>query len=185
MGTSINSSFCAARSARRFSSSWSRVNWLALGSFWGGIKLRKLNAQTGKLSSEHTMLYSLASRQPLQPPAIEAPSIVRHDNYYYLFVSFDLCCKGKDSTYRIMVGRANKVTGPYLDRDGKSMLTGGGTLLLEGNAAWRGPGGQSVLLTSKSDLLVFHSYDGTTGKPAVQVSTIVWENGWPRVGMLP
>ena len=160
-------------------------NWLALGSFWGGIKLRKLDAQTGKLSHEDTKLYSLASRQPLQPPAIEAPFIVRHDNYYYLFVSFDLCCRGKDSTYKIMVGRAKKITGPYLDRDGKSMIKGGGTLLLEATAAWHGAGGQSVLLNSKSDLLVFHSYDGTTGKAALQVSTIVWQNDWPRAGTLP
>ena len=160
-------------------------NWLVLGSFWGGIKLRKLDAPTGKLSREDTTLYSLASRQPLPTPAIEAPFIVRHDDFYYLFVSFDLCCRGKDSTYKIMVGRANKVTGPYLDREGNSMMTGGGTLLLEGTAAWRGPAGQSVLLTSESDLLVFHSYNGTTGKPALQISTIVWENGWPRVGMLP
>ena len=160
-------------------------NWLALGSFWGGIKLRKLDAQTGKLSPEDTMLYSLASRRPLQTPAIEAPFIVRHHNYYYLFVSFDLCCRGKDSTYKIMVGRAKKITGPYLDRDGKSMMTGGGTLLLEATNTWRGAGGQSVLLTSKSDLLVFHSYDATTGKAFLQVSTIVWENDWPRAGVLP
>ena len=34
------------------------------------------------------------------------------------------------------------------------------------------------------DLLVFHAYDGTTGRPALQISTIVWEEGWPRVGEL-
>jgi len=83
-----------------------------------------------------------------------------------------------------MVGRSNKIIGPYFDRDGKSLMAGGGTLLLAGVGAWRGPGGQSVLLNSGSDLLAFHSYSGTTGKPALQISTIVWENGWPRVGVL-
>ncbi len=159
--------------------------WLALGSFWGGIKMRRLDPKTGKLSQEDTSLYSLASRRPLEPPAIEAPFIVRHKKYYYLFVSFDFCCRGKDSSYKITVGRSNKITGPYFDRDGKPMMAGGGTLLLAGSGAWRGPGGQSVLLSSRSDLLVFHSYDATTGRPALQISTIVWKNGWPHVGLLP
>jgi len=159
--------------------------WLAMGSFWGGIKMRKLDPKTGKLSQEDATLYSLASRRPLEPSAIEAPSIVRHKKYYYLFVSFDLCCRGKDSSYKIMVGRSNKITGPYFDRDGKALMAGGGTLLMAGTDAWRGPGGQSVLLMSGSDLLVFHSYNSVTGKPALQISTIGWENGWPRVGVLP
>ncbi len=158
--------------------------WLAFGSFWGGIKMRRLDPETGKLSSEDTRLYSLASRRPLQPPAIESPSIVRRDGYYYLFVSFDLCCRGKDSTYNIRVGRSDSIRGPYRDRDGRRMTSGGGTLLMEGTAAWRGPGGQSVQLDPKADLLVFHAYHGTTGSPVLQISTLVWENGWPRVGEL-
>jgi arabinan endo-1,5-alpha-L-arabinosidase len=160
-------------------------HWLAFGSFWGGIKMRRLDAETGRLSNKDTTLYSLASRRPLQPPAIEAPFIVRRDGYYYLFVSFDMCCRGKESTYKIMVGRSKKITGPYLDKDGKPMMQGGGTLLVEGTAAWRGPGHQAVLLGSKSDLLVFHAYHGTTGRPALQISTMVWKKGWPRVGALP
>src|SRR6185369_15203055 len=36
--------------------------WLAFGSFWGGIKLRKLDAATGKLSAEDQSLFSLARR---------------------------------------------------------------------------------------------------------------------------
>jgi arabinan endo-1,5-alpha-L-arabinosidase len=159
--------------------------WLTLGSFWGGIKMRRLDPETGKLSSKDTTLHSLASRRPLRPPAIESPSIVRHDGYYYLFVSFDLCCRGRDSTYNIRVGRSRNITGPYLDRDGKLMMEGGGTLLLEGTAVWRGPGGQSVLLDPTGNLLAFHAYEGTTGRPVLQISTLVWEDGWPRLGTLP
>jgi arabinan endo-1,5-alpha-L-arabinosidase len=159
--------------------------WLAFGSFWGGIKLRRLDPETGLLSRQDPTLYSLAGRRPLRPPAIESPFLVRHHRYYYLFVSFDLCCRGKDSTYNIRFGRSDRITGPYRDQDGRPMLEGGGTLLMEGTAAWRGPGGQSVLLDPKADLLVFHAYDGTTGRPTLQISTMVWENGWPRVGVLP
>lgn len=104
--------------------------WLAFGSFWGGIKLRKLDEATGKLSAQDQTLYSLASRPrtlgtPATPGAIEAPNIIRKNDYYYLFVSFDFCCRGKDSTYNIRVGRARRVTGPYIDRTGKPMMEGG------------------------------------------------------------
>ena len=34
-------------------------------------------------------------------------------------------------------------------------------------------------------LLVFHAYDGTTGQPFLQISTMVWEDGWPRAARLP
>ena len=119
--------------------------WLVMGSFWSGIKLRKLNSIDGKLSDKDTTLYALANRQPETPPAVEAPYIIRHGAYYYLFVSFDLCCRGVRSTYKIMVGRSAKITGPYLDRNGRRMLEGGGTLLMAGTPQWRGPGGESIL----------------------------------------
>jgi arabinan endo-1,5-alpha-L-arabinosidase len=160
-------------------------HWLAWGSFWGGIKMRRLDAETGKLLSKDTTLYSLASRRPLQPPAVEAPFIVRKGKYYYLFVSFDICCRGKESTYKIMVGRSEKITGPYLGRDGKPMMEGGGTLLVAGTDAWRGPGHHAVLLESKYDYLVFHAYHGVTGRQTLQISTMVWEQGWPRAAALP
>jgi len=81
--------------------------------------------------------------------------------------------------------RPRSITGPYLDKEGTPMMEGGGTLLIEGTAAWRGPGGQSVLPDANRDLLVFHAYDGATGSSTLQISTIVWEDGWPRVGVLP
>lgn len=158
--------------------------WLAWGSFWGGIKMRRIDPATGKLSDHDSTIYSLASRRPLQPPAIEAPAIVRRGKYYYLFVSLDMCCRGKDSTYKIAVGRSRTITGPYEDRDGKPMMSGGGTLLMQGTPTWRGPGGESLLLEASVDLLIFHTYNGTTGRPTLQISTIVWEDGWPRVGAL-
>jgi arabinan endo-1,5-alpha-L-arabinosidase len=156
--------------------------WLVWGSFWGGIKMRRVDPETGRLSTSDTTLYSLASRRPRQPPAIEAPFIVRKGQYYYLFVSFDMCCRGKESTYKVAVGRSTKITGPYGDRDGTPMMEGGGTVLLEGTDGWRGPGHPAVLFDSDADLLVFHAYDGTTGRPTLQISTMAWEQGWPRVG---
>ncbi len=160
------------------------VMWLAFGSFWDGIKMRRIDPETGKLSSADTRLYSLATRRPSQT-AIEAPFIVRHENYYYLFVSFDRCCRGKDSTYKIMLGRASEPTGPYVDRGGKPMLEGGGTLLMEGNGEWKGPGGQSIFSSPGGGVMAFHAYDGVDGRAVLHISTLTWENGWPRASALP
>jgi arabinan endo-1,5-alpha-L-arabinosidase len=169
--------------------------WLAFGSFWDGIKMRRIDAQTGLLSSEDAKLYSLARRKrpqnlPPNPPglpgnwqAIEAPFIVHHGDYHYLFVSFDLCCRGTKSTYKTMVGRSRSITGPYADADGTPMLDGGGTILLQGNNRWFGPGGETVLQQKDGDVMVFHAYDGTTGQAYLQISTIAWVDGWPKVAL--
>lgn len=79
-----------------------------------------------------------------------------------------------------MVGRSRQVTGPYLDEDGKPMLHGGGTQLLSANGRWLGPGGESILQRPEGDLIVFHAYDAITGKPALQISTLIWKSGWPH-----
>ena len=131
---------------------------LSFGSFWGGIKLRKLDHSTGKLSSQDPTLYSLASRPRTAqlPGAIEAPAIIRKNGYYYLFVSFDFCCRGKDSTYNIRVGRARRVTGPYIDRSGKPMMEGAGTLVVAGQGRWAGPG-HCAVLRKRRDTLVYHA----------------------------
>jgi arabinan endo-1,5-alpha-L-arabinosidase len=169
-------------------------SWLDFGSFWSGIKMRRLD-DSGKLSKDDTKLYSLATRakpadaapaKPGLPPdweAIEAPFIVRHGDHYYLFVSWDLCCRGVKSTYHTMVGRSNAITGPYVDEAGTPMMKGGGTEILRANDEWLGPGGESILLGSPDDLIVFHAYDAKTGKPALQISTIDWSTGWPRVAL--
>ena len=100
--------------------------YLAFGSFWSGIKLSELNPETGKLIRPDTPRIALASRNG---GAIEAASILEHAGKFYLFVSFDQCCKGVASTYNIRVGRADRIEGPYRDKDGKAMLEGGGALL--------------------------------------------------------
>jgi arabinan endo-1,5-alpha-L-arabinosidase len=170
--------------------------WLAFGSFWDGIKLRRLDDKTGLAGSPR--LYSLAARRrpdnpPPAPPglppdwqAIEAPFIVHHGSYYYLFVSWDLCCRGVHSSYRTMVGRSGKITGPYLDIHGIPMMQGGGTPLLSANERWLGPGGQSVFMNPTGDgIIVFHAYDAHTGMPALQVSTLLWRDGWPQAALEP
>ena len=150
--------------------------WLAFGSFWDGIKMRRLDNGTGGLSAADPALYSLASRGGA---SIEGASIVRHGGYYYLFASFDYCCRGIQSDYRVVVGRSTGVTGPYLDAAGVPMLAGGGTELLRGYHEFRGPGGGDVY----GDLFVHHYYDRyDDGLPKLSVRRIAWRGGWPSLG---
>jgi arabinan endo-1,5-alpha-L-arabinosidase len=163
--------------------------WLSFGSFWGGIKMRKIDPGTGKPSTNDMTLYSLASRPRTQgsPGAIEAPSIIRKNGYYYLFVSFDFCCRGLDSTYNIRVGRSRSVTGPYVDRNSKPLMEGGGTIVVTGGKRWRGPGHCAILQERDSEKLVYHAYDADArGTPTLRIDSLIWDSaGWPRISPSP
>jgi arabinan endo-1,5-alpha-L-arabinosidase len=158
--------------------------FLAFGSFWSGVKLRQLDPATGKLISDDTPTVPLASRRG---GAIEAASILEHDRRFYLFVSFDQCCKGVASTYNIRVGRADRIEGPYLDQQGQAMLDGGGTLVLGTSGRFIGPGGQEPVKTGRGEMLAYHYYDGAdAGVSKLAFSPIRWTpDGWPELEPLP
>ena len=166
--------------------------WLCWGSFWSGIKMKRIDPATGKLSSKDTTLYSLSARpregEHQTPPiegAVEAPFIVKHGKYWYLFVSFDFCCRGANSTYNIVVGRSKDITGPYVDRDGRPMMKGGGTQVIKATGEnWKGPGHNGIYMEPGTDFLVFHAYDGETGRSELKISTMTWPGGWPKVADL-
>ena len=164
--------------------------WMDFGSFWSGIKLVKLDP-SWKAPAEPQEWYSLAKRERsvlvddrLPGPAeIEGPFIFKKGDYYYLFVSWGLCCRGKDSTYKIMVGRSKDVKGPYLDKEGKSLAEGGGSLLLGGNKDWPGLGHNSAYTFDGKDYLVFHAYEAAdNGLQKLKIAEIKWdEKLWPVV----
>ncbi|MDF3069415.1 MAG: hypothetical protein K0R38_5016 [Polyangiaceae bacterium] len=151
--------------------------WLSFGSFWSGIKMIKLD-QSG--ARDGASLVALASR-PSNSGAVEAPFLVRRCGYYYLFVSWDSCCKGVDSTYNTRVGRSASLTEPFVDRDGKPLLQGGGTLVLQGGTRYKGPGHNAVLFTKTGSYNIYHAYDANNnGAPVLRVAELAWdEGGWP------
>ncbi len=156
--------------------------WLAFGSFWTGIKLRQLDPATGKLSTTNTTTYAIAGRG--NGGAIEAASIVSHNGFYYLFVSFDACCKGVDSTYRTMVGRASAITGPYTDKAGKNMTSGAAEQLLASSGRYIGPGGGTAWKNGDSYLYAYHYYDGDdNGASKLAIRPITFDStDWPVLG---
>lgn len=165
--------------------------WLSWGSFWGGIKMRQVNPATGLLSESDTTLYSLAARRgteanmgPDNDQSIEAPFIVRRGDYYYLFASYDMCCRGVRSTYNIRVGRSEAITGPYLDERGELMTRGGGDVVLASAGRVRGPGHNSVLVRGDEYFLVHHMYDSEDqGRSRIQIRPIMWIDDWPAAGL--
>lgn len=154
--------------------------WLAFGSFWSGIRMLRLEWPSGKTA---------AAQEPLRlgdrfvpPNAIEAPAVARHRGWYYLFVSFDFCCRGTGSTYKVAVARSRSLTGPYLDRLGTPLQHGGGTVILSERGTMFGPGGQSIYSDRHGDYLVHHWYDAqANGAHQLGIRRIEWKEGWPEV----
>lgn len=154
--------------------------WMSFGSFWGGIKLIELDAATGKRIAADSPIYSLARAKQ-----IEAPHITRHGGRYYLLLNWGLCCRGTSSTYNIRVGRAERITGPYLDRDGRDMNDGGGTLLLGSEGDFIGPGHPSIFEDAQGrSWMACHYYDGAQrGRATFALRALAWDaDGWPVIG---
>ncbi len=153
--------------------------WLAFGSWSSGIQIVPVDNATG-------IPTGAACTQLAYHPSgtgIEGSYIYQHDSYYYLFASIDNCCSGDSSTYRIIVGRSSSVNGPYADRGGIALTSGGGTILLSAHGSINGPGGQTVFKDTDGDILVYHYYDGNSnGYPALGMNRLGWtSDGWPYV----
>jgi arabinan endo-1,5-alpha-L-arabinosidase len=164
--------------------------WLVFGSFWNGIKLVKLNHSLTAPSNPQEWV-TVASRprdtftdeKNAGEGSIEAPFLFKKNNYYYLFVSFDFCCRGIQSNYKVMVGRSEKITGPYVDGNGIKLTHGGGTPVLTGNKDWPGVGHNAVYNFGGQDYIIYHGYDAKdNGKPKLLVRKLGWDQeGWPVV----
>ena len=159
--------------------------WLSYGSFWSGIKQRRVDPATGMLSATDTRVYSIAARPDDRHHAIEGSSMVKHGAYYYLFVSFGACCirDPMQDDYSINVGRGDGPHGPFHDRHGGSMMDGQAETLLKGDGvAWQGPGGQTAYTDpERGDLITFHALKLPDGQAYLFVNPLDWKEGWPVI----
>ena len=165
--------------------------WLSFGSFWEGMKLVKLNNDLASVAQPEQW-YTIAKRpRDFAAPdssagnaAIEGPFIFKKNNFYYLFVSWDYCCRGEKSDYKVVVGRSEKVMGPYLDKSGVSMVLNGGTLVLQGdNKEWFGAGHNSAYTFDGKDYIIYHGYDAKDrGRSKLIIQELKWDKeGWPAI----
>ena len=152
--------------------------WLAFGSFWSGIKLVQLDDGTGKCIGPDSPIYSLAHND-----SIEAAYIYPHENFYYLFVNWGLCCRGTNSTYEIRVGRSKTIIGPYYDADGVDLMADGGTVFLKTSGPFIGPGHAGIISVNGMNWFSCHFYDGTQrGRSTLALLLLQWQtNGWPQI----
>ncbi len=157
--------------------------YLVWGSFRGiyGIALSKDATKiTGKK-------FQIAGNQ------FEGSYIYKRGKYFYYFGSSGSCCEGVKSTYHVRVGRSVSLKGPYLDKDGKSLLEGGGTLLLkadEGDKGFVGPGHNGDIETDDAGQtwMVYHAIykagvkpeNAGAGRPML-LDKIEWMDGWPVI----
>lgn len=157
-------------------------DWLLWGSFWGGLKMRRLDNATGKPLEGSDKVYTIADRK-VPPNSVEGGYILAKDGWYYLFASFDFCCRGLESTYKMVVGRSQTITGPYLDQKGRSLLAGGGTVLRDGtrDKRYAAMGHNSIFTEGEDHYLVYHAYDKRRdGAPILAIEKLLWdEQGWP------
>lgn len=150
-------------------------HWLTWGNWQSGVDLLQLNPSTGKPLN--------STRWDLVPGQVEAPYLHRDGSFYYLFFQRGLCCQGVNSGYTTIVARSTSVTGPYLDKNGVSVLTGGSgagsTFLPNRDGRFIGPGHVGY----GEGRLTYHFYDGQdNGAPKLRVTTMSFVNGWPVAG---
>jgi arabinan endo-1,5-alpha-L-arabinosidase len=177
--------------------------YLVFGSFGDGIKMVKLSPDGMSVAEDIKTIPTIATRKT-DPSisgnlpavegntvdaggnAIEAPFIFKKGDYYFLFASIDYCCKGVNSTYKMIVGRSKYVRGPYIDKEGIPLARGGGTILLAGDKTWPGVGHNAVVNFDGIDYLVFHGYDANdNGRSKLRIEKLKWADGWPEVIIEP
>ena len=163
--------------------------WMAFGSFGLGIQLIKLDVKTGYQASDDKTVYNIARRtSKASGGAEEGPSLIEHGGKYFLFTAWDKCCQQgpniEQTTYKTAYGRADKVTGPYKDRAGNNMATGGGTILLERYGRYVGPGGGEAFQDLNRVRFVHHYYDLNGDKyNHIHIRDVVFtDDNWAEMG---
>lgn len=158
--------------------------WLSYGSFSAGIAVVELDPLTGlKKTGAATTVIAGGNGS-----AWEAPFIVKEGSYYYLFVNRQYCCALLNSTYYVVTGRSTSITGPYVDKNGSSLLTNSssnvvGTTVLESSGKFVGPGHFGLLRDNGRNLVSMHYYDATSnGYPRVDIANLKFsDDGWPII----
>ncbi len=152
--------------------------WMVYGSYFGYIRLVQLDPRTGKRVDPNDKPVDIAIN-------CEASDIIYHQGWYYLLATHGSCCRGADSGYNIRVGRARKVTGPFLDHMGVDMLQGGGKLVVGSGGRVIGPGHFGLLDLGDGVQKFSCHYEADFdrgGASVLDIRPLLWKDGWPVAG---
>lgn len=148
--------------------------------FWGSF----FGIYGVELNEDGTLLKDGTRKRQIAGTAYEGTYIHKKDGYYYMFASVGTCCEGLKSTYRTVVGRSDNLWGPYLNKQGESMMDNKHEVLIQGDDFFKGTGHNSQIVQDDagSDYLYYHAY--SVEKPNERVclmDRIEWVEGWPYV----
>ena len=97
----------------------------------------------------------------------------------------DRAAPARNSSYNIRMGRARKVTGPFLDNMGIDMLQGGGKLFAGSSGRHIGPGHFGLLDLGDGVEKFSCHYEADLDRGGISVLDIrplLWRDGWPVAG---
>lgn len=158
--------------------SYNGKHYLAWGSF-NGIYITELTMDAKEVNKKASLIQIAGT-------AFEAPMIYERDEYFYLFCSVGNCCLGLASTYETVVCRSENIFGPYLDKEGKSMLDNNYEVILTSNNYFVGPGHNSELITDDDGKtwFLYHAYNVSEPESnrCLMLDEVKWDaEGWPYV----
>lgn len=148
--------------------------------FWGSFR----GIYAIELSDDGLSLKPGAEKQQIAGTAYEGVYIHKRNGYYYMFASIGTCCEGLNSTYTTVVGRSDNLFGPYLDKQGRSMMDNRHEILIGKNTKFVGTGHNSEIVQDKKgqDWIFYHAVSVENPKGRVLLmDKVTWENNWPVV----
>lgn len=148
--------------------------------FWGSFR----GIYGIELADDGLSVKPGAEKKQIAGTAYEGTYIHKKKGYYYLFASTGTCCQGLKSTYQTVVGRSKKLFGPYLDKEGRPMMSNHHEVLIHKNDSFVGNGHNSEIVTDKAgdDWMLYHgvSVDNPHGR-VLLLDKIEWKAGWPFI----
>ncbi|WP_298647599.1 family 43 glycosylhydrolase [uncultured Proteiniphilum sp.] len=148
--------------------------------FWGSFR----GIYAVELSDDGLSLKPGAEKQQVAGTAYEGVYIHKRNGYYYMFASIGSCCEGLNSTYTTVVGRSDNLFGPYLDKEGRSMMDNRHERVIQKNQKFVGTGHNSEIVQDSKgqDWIFYHavSVDNPKGRVLV-MDQVRWENDWPYI----
>ena len=161
---------------------------LYYGSYFGGVHATRIRLHSDGMETVHNpQQITIGNRY-------EGANVIQRGDWYYLFASATACCNGPLTGYSVFAGRSRSALGPFVDREGVSLLAGrvGGTPVLSMNGnRWVGMGHNSVFRDFGGQWwTMYHAVDrfdpyfesapGFTKRPAL-LDPVDWVGGWPMV----